>query len=128
MWYVRIDVGGKNHQLQIICVVTASYTLSFFMPKSPGLLFQMKHIFENKYFLMFSFKEKMFVIQFHSKEKNANHNISKYGKMLIMILSRFFFGLWNSMITIYFHNMKQYDKHFLSNRASIHRLLSTYFQ
>ena len=44
-WYiiprenVKINVGGKNRQMQFICVVTASYTLGFLMTKSPGLCF-----------------------------------------------------------------------------------------
>ena len=55
---VKINIGGKNHQMLFICVVTASYTLGFLMTKSPGLVFRMKHKISNKYFLVFSLMEK----------------------------------------------------------------------
>ena len=50
-------------------MIAASYTLGFLMTRSPGLVFRMKHKFSNKNCLVFSFMEKMFVIQFHSFEK-----------------------------------------------------------
>ena len=51
-WYtipcenVIINLGGKNHQMQFICVATASYNLGFLMTKSPGLVFRMWNSFE----------------------------------------------------------------------------------
>ena len=50
-WYiipyenVNFKVGDKNHQIQFICQVTASYTLGFVMTKSPGLVCLMKQSF-----------------------------------------------------------------------------------
>ena len=61
--------------MQFICVVTASYTLGFRMTKSPGLDFRTRFRarfpkkIQNIFFLVFSFMEKMLVIQFHSMKK-----------------------------------------------------------
>ena len=73
--------------MQFICVITASYTLGFRMTKSPGLVFQMKHKISKQNFLVFSFMEKMLVIQFHSMEKMPIIIFHSLENMHVMLFS-----------------------------------------
>ena len=55
--------------MQFICVVTASYSLSFLMTKNPWLVFWLKHEISKQNLLEYSFMEKLFIIQFHRMQK-----------------------------------------------------------
>ena len=55
--------------MQIICVVTASYTLGFLMTKNPWLVFRLKDEISKQKIFEFSLMEKMLIIQFHRMEK-----------------------------------------------------------
>ena len=65
--------------MQFICVVTASYTLGFLMTKNSWLVFQMKHKVSKQTFCIFTYG-KMFIIQFHSMEKNFVIHFHSLGK------------------------------------------------
>ena len=50
--------------MQLICMVTASYTLGFLMTKNPWLVFRLNHEISKQNFLSIIYG-KMLVIQFH---------------------------------------------------------------
>ena len=81
--------------MQFICLVTASYTLGFFMTKSPGLVFRMKPKFSKQIFFgifIANFPLVKNACHINSKNgKKAYHKFSWYGKTLIMFFSKFFF-------------------------------------
>ena len=55
--------------MQFICMVTASYNLGSLMTKNPCLVIRLKHETLKQNFFVFSFMEKILVIQFHSMKK-----------------------------------------------------------
>ena len=85
--------------MHFICVVTASYTLDCLKTKNPWLVFQLKLEILKQKFVVFSFMEKMPIIQFHSMENNAYHTISSMEKMLILLFSY-----------TYFRSMEMYER------------------
>ena len=84
--------------MQFICVVTASYTLGFFMTKNPWLVFRLKHEISKQTIFEFSIMEKMLIIQFRSIKK-ACHTNSYVRKKLVLLLSY-----------THFYSMKVYDR------------------
>ena len=68
-------------------VVIASNNLGFLMTKNPWLVFRLKHKISKQKFFLFSFMEKMLVIQFHSIEKMLIIQFHIMEKKLILLFS-----------------------------------------
>ena len=74
--------------MQFICVVTASYSLGFFMTKNPWVVFRLKHEISKQNVFEYSYMEKMYIIQFqyHTYGKNAYLAIFIYILLLYEIV------------------------------------------
>ena len=119
--------------MQFTCVVTASYTLGFLKTKNPWLVFRLEYEISKQICFLFSFMEKMLIIQFHSMEKMLIikfHSMEKkfiiqfhiWKNCLFCYFHTYTFTLWNCMKDYgkhFFHIWKMYDNHFLSTRGDL---------
>ena len=92
-------------------MVIDSYTLGFLMTKNPWLVFRKKRITSKQKVFVFSFMEKMLVIQFHRTEKCLSYNLILWNKSLnayhaiLMKKLKFYFQSMEKLLFIKFYSM-----------------------
>ena len=91
--------------MQFTCVVSASYTLGFLKTKNPWLVFRWKYEISKQICFLFSFKEKMLIIQFHSMEKLL---IIKFHSMEKSLSYNFIYGKI-AYFAIFIHTLLLYE-------------------